>query len=335
MDFKLKLINLKFDKVIKKNCLRRALITLILLAFAPNIVHAYTGVTIVMSGLTPTNIEFVEQFKAEMLNHKSTLLKVTVIDLSLSEKLVVAENSELVIALGLKPLEAACALKHTTPVLAIFTPLTNFNILQAKSHRELGSFSTILLDQPYFRQIALIKAVMPNIKSLGILLGPDSKKYQDALKEDGKKGSLNINELIVNSEEELIPKLNKVLDESDAILAVPDGLVYNRETAQAILITSYRHQKPVFGYSQSYVKAGALGAVYTDTKSLAKQALEIALKSQQAPSLLPPPQIPKYFAVHINQQVARTLNISITDENIIYKKILQQDFFELLEQGDK
>ena len=89
-----------------------------------------------------------------------------------------------------------------------------------------------------------------------------------------------------------------------------------------LLLTSYRYQKPVFGFSQSYVRAGALAAVYSSSKQLAKQAAEIAIKSQQAPGVLPPPQVPKYFSVVVNYQVARSLNLQVADEDSINKKML-------------
>jgi putative ABC transport system substrate-binding protein len=128
--------------------------------------------------------------------------------------------------------------------------------------------------------------------------------------------------------------LKSVLETSDALLAVPDPMIYTRETAQPILLTSYRHQKPIFGYSQSYVRAGALAAVYTTSKQLAQQAAEIALKSQQAPSLLPPPQSPKYFSIIMNHQVARSLNIILKSEEEIYKKVLEADNAEAKENEE-
>jgi ABC-type uncharacterized transport system substrate-binding protein len=132
----------------------------------------------------------------------------------------------------------------------------------------------------------------------------------------------------VSLEPDLIPKLKAALETSDALMAVPDPLIYSRETAQPILLTSYRQQKPVFGYSQSYVRAGALAAVYSSSKQFAKQAAEIALISQQAPSLLPPPQAPKYFSVIVNYQVARSLNIVLKSDEEIYQKILAADSTE-------
>lgn len=291
--------------------------------FAPFLAQAYTGVTVVVSAETPVNAEFVESFKEALASGKNGSLRVKVIDLQEVEKLVVAENSELVVALGVKALEAASKLKHTTPVLGVFTPLPAYNSLLVSSRRVLGNFSAIVLDQPYTRQMSLIKAVLPDAKNLGVLLGSTSSQYGDLLKDVGEKSTLKIVQENVTQEADLIPKLQKLLDSTDALLAIPDPLIYSRETVQPILLTSYRHQKPVFCYSQSYVRAGALAGVYSSTKQLAQQAAEIAVKSQQAPSLLPPPQTPKYFSVMVNYQVARSLNIQLTDEDSLYKKVLE------------
>jgi ABC-type uncharacterized transport system substrate-binding protein len=242
--------------------------------------------------------------------------------------LVIAENSELVIALGVKALEASSKLKHTTPVLGIFTPLPSYNSLLLKSRRDLGNFSAIVLDQPYSRQISLIKLVLPEARRLGVLLGPTSSQYAEFVKEEGEESNYSVLEESVAQDAELIPKLKRLLETTDALVAIPDPTIFNRETAQPILLTSYRHLKPIFGYSQSYVRAGALAAVYSSTTQLAKQAAEIAIRSQQAPNELPPPQAPKYFSVIVNYQVARSLNIPLIDEDVIYKKLLETDALE-------
>lgn len=301
---------------------------LMLALLMPFFAQAYTGITIVMSASTATNLEFVDNLKDELMTTKNNSLKVKVVVLKGNEKLVVAENSELVIALGVKALEEASKLKYSTPVLGVFTPMPAFNALLGKSRRELGNFSAIVLDQPYWRQISLIKTILPDSKKLGVLLGRTSAQYLEYLTEEAEEAGFSLDVENVDSASDIIPKLIKTLDTNDAILAIPDPLIYNRETAEPILLTTYRHQKPVFGYSQSYVRAGALAAVYSSNKQLAKQTAEIALAAQQAPSLLPPPQAPKYFSILVNRQVARSLNITLIDEEMIYNKMLQLETTE-------
>ncbi len=302
-----------------------AVLALGVILFCPALSHAYTGVTIILSAPSQAYLEFVDHFKDELILTKNTALRVKVIDMQETERPVVAENSELVIALGVKALEAASKLKFTTPVLGVYTPLPSFNSLLAVSGRDLGNFSAIVLDQPYARQMLLIKTLLPEAKNVGVMLGKTSSQYNELIRDAGEKKAINISIETINQESELIPKLQKLLDDNDAIMAIPDPMVYSRETAQPILLTTYRHQKPVFGYSQSYVRAGALAAVYSKTRQLAKQAAEIAVRTQAAPGLLPPPQTPKYFSLSINYQVARSLNVIVADEEKLYKKLLEAE----------
>lgn len=310
-------------KLTYKGLKKLAYLALIMVSCYPALSQAYTGVTIILSAPSQAYLEFVDHFREELILTKNTALRVKVIDLQETERPIVAENSELVIALGVKALEASSKLKFTTPVLGVFTPLPTFNSLLSNSGRDLGNFSAIVLDQPYSRQMLLIKTILPEAKNVGVMLGKTSSQYNELIRDAGEKKAINISIETIHQESELIAKLQKLLDNNDALMAIPDPLVYSRETAQPVLLTTYRHQKPVFGYSQSYVRAGALAAVYSKTKQLAKQAAEIAVKTQAAPGLLPPPQTPKYFSLSINYQVARSLNIIVADEDKLYKKLLE------------
>ncbi len=296
---------------------------LLMMVFLPCSAHAYTGVTIVMSTESTTNLTFIESFKKALTVGKKQVLKVKVINLSEVERLTVAENSELVIALGVKAMAESSKLKYTTPVLGVFTPLPTFNRLLFQSGRRLGNFSAIVLDQPYRRQIGLARIALPKAKNLGILLGTTSNRYEDFLQAGAERSGFSVHIEEIESEAGLIPKLEKIFETNDVLLAIPDPLVYNRETAQPILLTSYRHEVPVFGYSRSYVKAGALASVFSNAMHLAQQAAEIAVDAQKGTNILPPPQAPKYFSVIINRQVQRSLNLKIADENVIYQKLLK------------
>ena len=170
-----------------------------------------------------------------------------------------------------------------------------------------------------------IKTILPNAKNIGMFSGESSQQYGELLKEAAEKNGLNMQIEHLNQKADLIPKLKNILETSDALMAIPDPTIYTRETVQPILLTSYRYKKPVFGYSQAYVKAGALAAVFSNSQHLAKQAAEIAIQSQSTAGILPLPQAPKYFSVVVNSQVARLLNIPVMDENALYKKMLESE----------
>ena len=94
-------------------------------------------------------------------------------------------------------------------MLGVFTPLPAFNRLLYKSGRRLGIFSAIVLDQPYRRQIGLAKAVLPDIKSLGILLGATSGRYEDFLRQGAEKHGYSVSIEHVYDESGFNPKIGK------------------------------------------------------------------------------------------------------------------------------
>jgi putative tryptophan/tyrosine transport system substrate-binding protein len=305
------------------------LIMLAALFCFPAISRAYTGVTIITTEASADNQKFVAAFKDALAANKNNTLKVTVLLLKKPDKLVLAENSELVVALGIKALDAASKLKHSTPVLSVFTPTLEFNRILVESKRNFGNCSLVMLDQPYARQLLLIKNMLPDAKNLSMLLGNDSSQFAKFYKESAEKNAYVVSQHNVYVESEIIPKLKQSLNESDAFLAIADQRVFNSDTAKSILSTSFQYQKPVFAFSQAFVRAGALAAVYSDISQVAKQSAEIAFSSQKAPALLPAPQVPKYFSVMINQHVARMLNIAFVDEMQLVNTIKAAELTEM------
>lgn len=285
-------------------------------------IHAFVGVTIVYNGQTSAYQTFVKTFSQELELRNPHVLRVKEVNLEHVDRLVVSEESDLVIALGEDALIEASKLRFTTPVIGVFVARTSFGKLQHLSlTRNAENFSLILTEQPFARQVALAKLTMPKIHRVGLLLGPTSAWNSDSYKQELQTLGLESVEARVTDATDLIPNLNGLLKQSDALLAVPDALVYSKGTAQPILLTAYRHQKPVFGYSYSYVKAGALAAVYSTTEQFAKQAVEIALAIRKTPNAMPPPQYPKYFSVAVNRQVARTLGLTLQAEAEIHQKV--------------
>jgi len=114
---------------LKKYFFLIATLAILMAVLLPSPAYAYTGVTIVMSAASTTNLTFIKSFKKALTSGNTQALKVTVINLSEVDQLTVAENSELVVALGVKALAESSKLKYSTPVLGVFTPLPTFNRL--------------------------------------------------------------------------------------------------------------------------------------------------------------------------------------------------------------
>ena len=288
-----------------------------LMCLIPMTAVAQSRITVLITMPTPATAEFTDRLRNEL--DPASGLKVNVV----TEEMLSADRDSLnddglVVAVGVQALSQASKLDPKRNVLGVLVPQPSFDKILVDSRRNPRYFSAVFLDQPYPRQIALIKSILPKVSNLGVLFGPTSLQSSYLLQQASQASNLTLIQENIYATDELATKLRRSLETSAVLLAVPDPLVYNRETAQSILLTSYRYQKPVIGFSQAYVRAGALAAVYSTPQQIARQTAEIIRQHLNKPQTgLPPPQSPKYFSVDVNRQVARSLGIEIGDENAL------------------
>lgn len=307
--------------------LQRVLTGLCLLALglASANAAAQSRITVLITAPTPASAEFTDRLRNELEPAGGLSFKIITEDMLNSAPDAIPEDS-LVIAVGVQALLQASKLDLKRSVLGVLVPQPSFDRILVDSKRNPRNFSAVFLDQPYPRQIALIKAILPGTTSLGVLFGPTSLSSSYLLQQAAQAASLSLAQENIYGTDELVPKLRRALESSPVLLAVPDPLVYNRETAQSVLLTSYRYQKPVIGFSQAYVRAGALAGVFSTPQQIARQTAEVVRQYLNKPQAgLPPPQAPKYFSVDVNHQVARSLGLEIGDENALSDTLLRME----------
>ena len=105
--------------------------------------------------------------------------------------------------------------------------------------------------------------------------------------------------------------LNRI-GKSEVLLAMPDRSVYNTENVRNILLSTYRHNQAVIGFSADMVMAGALATTYSDIEHINAQVADVATEFV-ATGELAPPQFPRYFSTVINEGVARSLEVAVDD----------------------
>lgn len=232
----------------------------------------------------------------------------------------IRENPDLIVAVGVGAAQELAAQNLPIPVLAVLIPRQAFEKISRQ--RDYRFFSAVFLDQPLARQMELIRLATPDRDRVGVVLGPDSQGALKSLQSAASEARLGLAVEKISTAEEMLPALQRVLADSDVLLAVPDPLVFNKGTVQSLLLTSYRYQDPVIGFSHAYVKAGALASVYTTPEQVGRQAGEMALRVLGGrPVWLPAPEYPRYFSVSVNYQVARSLGLSVGDEAALLRSL--------------
>jgi len=187
-----------------------------------------------------------------------------------------------------------------------------------------NTLTAVLLDQPLARQMALIRLALPERRRVAALLGPETHALGAKLAASAAAQGLRASFGRIESAEELAGALQKILLDADALLAVPDGLVFNSHTIQNILRTAFKNRVPLVAFSPAYVRAGALVAVYSTPQQIGRQAGR-SLQGALAGRAMPAQQHPQEFEVSINSHVARSLGIDLDDEAALADRLSRME----------
>lgn len=228
-----------------------------------------------------------------------------------------ATPPDLVLAIGSSASIQAAALVPQLRVLSILIPQSTAALLERELERRHGSaaaghFSAIYLDQPFARQLQLLRLVLPDRRRLGVILGPTSSARLPQLREAAAAAKLELEVAQMTDGANPVVTLDAILDEIDVFLAVPDPVVFNRYSVKSILLSTYHKAIPVIAFSSASVAAGGLLAVHSSPVQIAHQASDLIedLLVQRSWTL-PPSQYPRVYSVVENQQVARSLGIRL------------------------
>ncbi|HEX8987566.1 MAG TPA: ABC transporter substrate binding protein [Rhodocyclaceae bacterium] len=212
----------------------------------------------------------------------------------------------LIVTIGAGALRGMAESGPRVPLLATLLPRSAY--ATATGAGPARAQSAIWLDQPAGRLIDLVHLALPSRQRVAVVFGPESRAYESELQHATGERGLSLVAVRSDGPDQLPGALQKVLDDADLLLALPDPQIYNGATIQNVLTSAYRRRIPMVGFSPAYVKAGALLALYSTPAQVGAQAGDIA-RGFLAGRPLPPPQAPREFVIAVNPDVARSLGI--------------------------
>ncbi len=186
-----------------------------------------------------------------------------------------------------------------------------------RDHLESAKNATgVVLEFPLETQLEWLRKFVPDSKAIGVLYNPAENKERVAeAKKIASRLGLRLVTREIHQPKDLPGALDSLAREADMLFALTDQMVLSRQTAQAILLFSFRNRMPFSGLSQSWVKAGALYALERDYVDLGAQCGEMAMKvrnGRRAGSL--PPAKPRKVVYAVNLKTAEHLKISLPPE---------------------
>lgn len=218
------------------------------------------------------------------------------------------------LTLGVEALRDVLKANVREPVVAALIPKSALEAALSESGRRSGSVPALYLDQPLNRQLGLVRLALPDAKRIGLVLGPESLSQQAAAVAAIKGQGMEAVVGVTVSANNLFAGLKPALEESDALLALPDSLVFNNATVPSVLMATYRARIPLIAFSPAYVKAGALLCVYSTPQQMGTQAAVMVQGLLRGASVSS--QYPQDFSVRVNDNVARSLGLVLREEHL-------------------
>ncbi|TXT41258.1 MAG: hypothetical protein FD135_419 [Comamonadaceae bacterium] len=216
------------------------------------------------------------------------------------------------VTLGTRATETLVAVRVSSPILAALIPRSSFErVLRSGGRKPSSGLTAIYLDQSLARQLALIRLAMPQARRIGVLWGADSWSMAPTLRALMDPMDLTLTEAGLEESHRVFPDLQQVLNDSDVFLALADPVVFNSNTIQNILLTTFRAKVPVVAFSPAYVRAGALLALHTTPEQVGRQAAGLVQDVLNGKSLPEKPVESNDFEVSVNAHVGRAFNLSL------------------------
>jgi len=228
---------------------------------------------------------------------------------------------EVIVPIGLSAAQAVMTREQDLPsppaTLCLLIPRQSFERLaKPLSAEHARRVSAVFIDQPLSRQLDLLRIALPDRHRVAVILGPSSQELEGSLRSEARNRDLSLDFARVGESSGVYAALQSVMPESDLLLLVPDPVVANADTVYGLLLTSYRAQIPVVGYSEGLLNAGALVSLFSTARQQGRQGAEIAGRILSGEGL-PAPQHPRYFSVRVNASVARSLGLRLPAESAL------------------
>ena len=226
------------------------------------------------------------------------------------KKLISNKKPDIIIGIGQAGIQSANKHYPITDKLLLSADQENYRV-ETESGRDNAMLYMV---QPYCRQIHFIKALNDQWKIISLLHSKEKPVDTSAIHQCANTHSLRTYTVDTTGAERLTDKIKDALLHSDILLALPDKNIYNSKTVKNILLTSYRHRKPVIAFSRNFVNAGALASIHSSAEQIAQSANTIIEQYfKQNRQFTESVNYPVLYDISINKQVFRALDLSIPD----------------------
>ncbi|MGJ7525853.1 ABC transporter substrate binding protein [Variovorax sp. GB1P17] len=244
-------------------------------------------------------------------------------------------DAPLTMAVGPAAARAAVERPGQEPLVLAMLSRLDYEALKASSpalkrgDRRVG---VLLRDPAMADQLALINAVLPQKRRVGVVATPESEPLVRELQRaaQGASPAWDVHVEYAPDARSLAAALRVVVPQSDALMVLPDLIGDNQAATLSVLRAGAGAGVPVFGASEGLVRSGGLAAAVSTPSQLAQQARLLGQKVASASSAGannsnnnsgPLVEAATPATVRVNATVARGLGLRLPEERELTERL--------------
>lgn len=274
------------------------------------------GLTVLMADETAAHIEFVRQLReTQDAGSRFDLIHLVAGEPAGEDLAAAPRPAGITMAVGITAARSAIERAGQDPlVLAMLSRLDYESLKGTAALRRPERRIGVLLREPAMAdQLALIDAVLPAKRRLGVVATAESEPIVSELQRAGQGWDLQLE--YAPDATSLAAVLRLLVSRSDALLVLPDKIGDSQAATLAVLRAGAAAGLPVFGTNEGLVRSGGLAAAVSTPRQLAQQARALGRKlaaANGAASVWVEAATPA--TVRVNTTVARGLGLRLPDE---------------------
>lgn len=183
-----------------------------------------------------------------------------------------AAPSPPVIAVGVEAVKAMATENGRSAVLATMVFREDLAKLRAGGGQAPKLAGAVWLDLPVPQIISGVRFVFPDSSRFAVICNRSQMDAED-VSSVGRQVPVNVTvkPVLCESASDLLTALRKLRGQVDFVICRPDANLYNKTTAEPLILASLEHKLLLIGFSASFVRAGAGMGVYPDFADVGRQ----------------------------------------------------------------
>jgi len=224
------------------------------------------------------------------------------------EKYLYDEYPDIVYTIGSRAYQYAY--KYIPEKKIFFSSIINWNRLPKKKH-----FSGVLTELHSEMQLTMIRSIFTNTKIFSIVHSKYTKDIISAFINGAKHVGFEIIAQEVESSADV--DINKLLNQSDALIVIPDPVVLkNKDMVENIFKIASLQKKPVIAYDKLFFEHGAVLSISVDTPTIGRQ-VAIMIQNYINKKSTTNIQYPSGTNIVLNKKIVKELDIKFNSASSI------------------